>query len=268
MTKKTKALLVGINDYAPAGSGGSDLNGCINDVRDMANTLVICGYAPQNIRIITNSRATAAAIHEGLDWLLRGAQAGDALVFYYSGHGSYVVDTSGDELDGRDEVICPHDWPNMITDDQLADHMKRLPAGVNLEVFMDCCHAGTNTRTMLTPTLTPRFIQPPLDYSFYTEFKALPVKSSKRVVVPVLGLNHCLWAACADDQLSNETTIEGMVRGIFTYHICSILRATSGIITREKLDVLLSASVARHGYAQKPQLELVPSLKSKPIFKL
>jgi hypothetical protein len=30
-----KALLVGINDYAPVGAGGPDLRGCVNDVRDM-----------------------------------------------------------------------------------------------------------------------------------------------------------------------------------------------------------------------------------------
>ena len=42
MTKK--AVVVGINDYAPIGAGGPDLNGCINDARDMANTLVICGF--------------------------------------------------------------------------------------------------------------------------------------------------------------------------------------------------------------------------------
>ncbi|NLB07436.1 MAG: caspase family protein, partial [Desulfobulbaceae bacterium] len=28
-----KALLVGINDYAPVGPGGPDLRGCVNDVR-------------------------------------------------------------------------------------------------------------------------------------------------------------------------------------------------------------------------------------------
>ncbi len=34
-----RALIVGVNDYAPIGSGGPDLNGCVNDARDMANTL-------------------------------------------------------------------------------------------------------------------------------------------------------------------------------------------------------------------------------------
>ncbi len=36
---KRKALLVGINDYAPKGGEGPDLGGCLNDVRDVAHTL-------------------------------------------------------------------------------------------------------------------------------------------------------------------------------------------------------------------------------------
>gem|GEM_PF-4030710 len=51
MTKK--AFLVGINDYSPVGTGGKDLNGCVNDVCDMANTLVICGF-PANKILIRN----------------------------------------------------------------------------------------------------------------------------------------------------------------------------------------------------------------------
>jgi hypothetical protein len=30
-----KAFLVGINDYAPVGAGGSDLNGCVSDAEDI-----------------------------------------------------------------------------------------------------------------------------------------------------------------------------------------------------------------------------------------
>jgi hypothetical protein len=58
-----KALLVGVDDYAPVGPGGPDLRGCVNDVRDMANTLSVLGIippSPRTMRILTNSRATRA----------------------------------------------------------------------------------------------------------------------------------------------------------------------------------------------------------------
>ena len=36
MSNKTKALLIGINNYAPDRKNYYDLEGCINDVKDMA----------------------------------------------------------------------------------------------------------------------------------------------------------------------------------------------------------------------------------------
>jgi len=274
MANKKKALLVGINDYAPLGAGGPDLKGCVNDIKDIANTLVICGFQPGSIKILTDNRATKANIISSIKWLLDGSTSGDSIVFYYSGHGSYVVDSNGDEPDHIDEIICPHDWPQYISDDELSVLFGNIPDGVNLEVIMDCCYSGTNTRAILsidtineTKLLTPRFIKPPFDFEFYKDFKyAFPNNSSrpfsdlsnintKRDVVSNL-LNHCLWSACNDKQLANEIAIEtGYVRGIFTYHFCQILKATSGNISREKLDLLLTAALSRYGYDQTPQLE-------------
>ncbi|NJM80305.1 MAG: caspase family protein [Flavobacterium sp.] len=65
-----KAVIIGINDYAPIGSGGPDLNGCIHDARDMANTLVICGFEAKDIRILTNQNATKTNILSYLKWLI------------------------------------------------------------------------------------------------------------------------------------------------------------------------------------------------------
>jgi hypothetical protein len=81
----------------------------VNDARDMANTLVICGFEPKNIRICTDRAATKDGILKGLDWLITSAKKGDSLAFYYLGHGSQVVDTDGDEVDRLDEILCPHD---------------------------------------------------------------------------------------------------------------------------------------------------------------
>jgi hypothetical protein len=258
--KKTKALLIGINDYSPKGNGGPDLRGCVNDVRDMANTLVICGFDARNIKVITDARATRDEILKWIDWLIADAKDGDSLVFHYSGHGSYTVDRDGDEVDGYDEVICPHDL-NMIKDDELAARFGNLTKGANLEVFMDCCYSGTNTRALLTERelteseLTPRFLEPPFDHSIYREFKMKPALNVSRMLVPNESSSHVLWSACSDKQLANETRINGSQRGIFTYHLCSILRAANGNIDRSKLDTLLSAAIARYGFDQTPQLE-------------
>jgi len=285
MTKK--ALLVGINDYAPVGAGGPDLRGCVNDVRDMANTLNVLGIvpaAPRTMRILTDSRATRANILTGLQWLLTGAKKGDVLVFYYSGHGSYVTDTSGDEVDGRDETICPHDFASagMIKDDDIRSLLAGLPAGVNLDLILDSCHSGTMTRGTLHTVpgeeiRTARYIEPPIDYGFYVDAKpSLPTlgllkkrgssagKSKEISLAP--GLNHVLWAGCRDNQTSEETMIGGAVRGIFTYHFCKVLRGAGPTIPRHRVDAQVCANIRGAGYAQVPQLEGTKTALLEKVF--
>jgi hypothetical protein len=280
----TKAFIVGINDYSPAGPSRLDLNGCVSDARDMANTLVICGFAPKNLRIRTDRAATKAGILKGLDWLIKGAKKGDSLVFYYSGHGSQVVDTDGDEVDRLDEILCPHDIDFAkklyISDDDLREIFAKLPKGVNLEVILDCCHSGTGTRELEMLGGLPdenkvgvRYLPPPLDYTFHLDYN--PDLSRKRVlrskpgdknVVIVPGLNHTLWAACRDNQTSQEVNIRGQVRGVFTYNFCEVLRKTAGKMTRKELKSIVSAAIRRGGFEQIMQLETsAPELLESPF---
>lgn len=275
MTKK--ALLVGINDYAPGGAGGPDLRGCVNDVRDMANTLNVLGIvpaAPNTMRILTDARATRAAILTGFRWLTTGAKRGDVLVFHYSGHGSQVVDVSHDEADQRDETICPHDYATagMIKDDDFRSLLMALPPGVNLDIILDSCHAGTATRAALSvdelldePSFNNRYIEPPLDYGFFLDaIPTMPVRSmlkpggaegGTRAAVAVPGLNHVLWAGCRDNQTSAEAPVGGVWRGIFTYNYCKALRGAGLNVTRRRLDAQVTVNVRGMGYAQVAQLE-------------
>ncbi|MBW7675280.1 caspase family protein [Chryseobacterium chendengshani] len=278
-----KALIVGINDYAPIGMGGPDLNGCINDARDMANTLVICGFLPSQIRILTNQNATRANILNYLKTLVNNSVKGDSLVFYYSGHGTRVANISVDlEIDGLDEAICPHDYATagVIRDDDFKAVLSKLKAGVNLEVIFDCCHSGTGTRKMdlgLDMDFSyeaARFIPPMLEDEFYMTYSSeIPsAKNSKKTeittkaLVSVAGLNHTLWAASKDNQVSMEGTMSGQVRGYFTYHFCKILRATNGSIVRKTLDKQIAMALAAMGAAQMNQTESMTAEFSQKIF--
>jgi hypothetical protein len=279
-----KAFIVGINDYAPVGPGGPDLRGCVNDAINMANSLVICGFPPAGIRLCTNAGATKAGILNGLTWLISGAKAGDSLVFFYSGHGSQVTDTSGDEPDRQDEILCPHDlnWATRtyITDDLLRAIFSRLPQGVNLEVVLDSCHSGTATRNLEAPDAllepkktTDRYLEPPVDLTFHINYLAdLPTKkllkaaAGERVPVLVPGLNHSLWAACKDNQTSQETNIGGKIQGVFTYNFCEVLKRTRGTMIRRMVDSLVTAAIRRMGFPQIPQLETsAPEFAQRPF---
>ena len=143
-----KALLVGINRYPDP---RNELKGCVNDVRQMAETLKSRYGFPGdgNMRILTDARATTKAILDGLAWLTAGASPGDSLVFHYSGHGSQVPDRNGDETTDRlDEILCPYDldWDHPLTDDDLAAACANVPQGALLTVILDCCHSGTGLR--------------------------------------------------------------------------------------------------------------------------
>ncbi|KMQ66520.1 hypothetical protein ACM46_03030 [Chryseobacterium angstadtii] len=278
-----KALVVGINDYAPIGSGGPDLNGCVNDARDMANTLVICGFTPAKIRILTNQNATRANILNYLKTLVNSSVKGDSLVFYYSGHGTRVANIGTDlEIDGLDEAICPHDYASagVIRDDDFKAVLSKLKAGVNLEVIFDCCHSGTGTRKMdlgLDLELSyeaARFIPPMLEDEFYMTY-ASEMQTSKsakksaaltKALVPVTGMNHTLWAASKDNQVSMEGNMNGQIRGYFTYHFCKILRATNGNIVRKTLDKQIATALAAMGAAQINQTESMTAEFSQKIF--
>ncbi|MEI6756875.1 MAG: caspase family protein [Chlorobium sp.] len=283
MTKK--ALLIGINDYAPVGPGGPDLRGCVNDVQDMANTLSVLGIvpaSPTSMQIITDGRATRAAILNGIKWLITGAKAQDGLVFYYSGHGSQVIDISGDEPDGRDETICPHDFATagMILDDDLQSLFAKVPAGVNLDVILDSCHSGTGTRELAALASSPeeksiayRYIEPPIDMGFFIDSNpSLPVrgilkpKKATKDTSIASGASQVLWAGCRDNQTSAEASVSGVYRGLFTLNFCKILRAAGVTITRKNLIAQICRDVKAMGYSQVPQLEGTTASLSEKVF--
>ena len=64
-----KALLVGINAYP---NPNNNLRGCINDIVDMEYFISTKNkvYAKENIKTLTDSRATKKGILDHLNWLL------------------------------------------------------------------------------------------------------------------------------------------------------------------------------------------------------
>lgn len=233
-----KALVVAVNDYPGT---GSDLQGCINDALDGLAALKAAGFTCSSI---SNANATRANILAALRSLVKCARSGDSLVFYYSAHGSQVRDTTKDESDGWDEVLCPYDWPQYVSDDDIRAILATVPAGVNIDVIMDCCHSGTGTREV-GQTYTVRAL-PPIAGKVSHPGK----KTRATVIVPTL--NHCLWAGCASNQTSAELLIGGKVRGAFSYYLWKEIRAGG---TRSAIVSRVCKQVAALGLKQVPQLE-------------
>lgn len=142
-----KAVLVGINYYSEP---SARLNGCINDINNMANVLsTYYGYSPSNIIKLTddnnnpNLKPTAFNIISNLTNLINGSQGCSEIWFHYSGHGSQVRDTNRDEMDGLDEVIVPMDFKSsgLISDDIIYNIIKNTKCKTML--IFDSCHSGS-----------------------------------------------------------------------------------------------------------------------------
>jgi hypothetical protein len=138
------ALCVGINGYPTA-----PLSGCVSDANSWSSQLAKLGFQCDKL---LDQQATRAAIAQKLEQLVTGSRCGDVIVFQYSGHGTQVPDVNGDEMGGDspklDEAICPVDFHKgeLLIDDDFGRIFAKLPDGVNLTCFFDCCHSGTISR--------------------------------------------------------------------------------------------------------------------------
>jgi metacaspase-1 len=277
-----KGLLVGINKYKMA---NSDLSGCVNDVTNIRDSLIkFFGFKIDDIRVVTDERATKKAIMERLDWLVKGAKSGDRLLFHFSGHGSQVRDRNGDEFkDKLDEILCPHDmdWDGVyIVDDELQKVFSGLPKGAVLDVLLDSCHSGTGTRAawglaQLPPeqSFKPRFLTPPADILCRVDYD-LPIHhlfggissfNPSRLTSIALPEYLSLFSGCRDNQTSADALIGGKYNGAFTYYFCKHLRDVKGKISRGDLLKRVRASLKHEDFEQVPQLEASKAKKTKTL---
>ncbi|XP_055811038.1 metacaspase-1-like [Solanum dulcamara] len=146
---RKRALIIGITYKKTK----YELKGCINDAKCMKYLLVNRFKFPQESVIMlteeerdTHRIPTIQNIRQAIYWLMQGVQAGDSLVFHFSGHGLQKRSYTSDEIDGYDETLCPLDYETkgMIVDDELnATLVRPLPRGAKLHAIIDACHSGT-----------------------------------------------------------------------------------------------------------------------------
>jgi len=182
------------------------------------------GFKSDDVRVLTDERATKADILYRLDWLVSHAKPGTHLVFHYSGHGSQVRDRDEkDELDDQlDKIICPTDldWDDPLTDDIIASYLKRVADGVTLTFICDACHSGTIDRGLIGPSnphsVLARFLPPPFDIAARSKGRDIPINhfGGKDIAdrglgdVHVISQKHVLLSGCRDTQTSADAYID------------------------------------------------------------
>lgn len=264
-----QAVCIGIN-YA-----GTDhaLRGCINDADDWAKLLGANGF---NVSILAEKAATRAAILDSVRRIVAGLKPDDVGCVTYSGHGTWLPDTSGDEPDRRDEALCPvdmgEDGANLLLDDTLAVVFDKIPAGSHLVFVTDCCHSGTVYR-MATPGHAaggyrrPRFL-PPSHFLGDAAVKAQMDRAfGQPAVKKTVSPNLIHYSGCKDTEYSIDAEVAGRPCGAFShYAIPAFARAvvegaSYGAVFKE-----IRQSLPSWEFQQTPQFNTTAANKKVKVF--
>ena len=173
-------------------------------------------------------------------------------MIYFSGHGSFIPDSDGDEVDQRDEVLLLHDSDvverngrktlvNALVDDRFAQLLKAIPSD-NIVVLVDACHSGISTRSLHmkgTGLAVGEGIEKFFSYRGMPATR--PSSFGKDVVLRIGGrerFNYVLLSAADED----EKSIAGLGIGRIDFqHLSSPLR--DAVVTRAQQTFGLIGSI-------------------------
>lgn len=224
-----RALVVGIDGYPDP----YRLNGCVADAHAWGDVLAARKFA---VEMLTDASATQLGILGALLGMVQDARPGDVLAFVYSGHGTTLRDLDGDERDGRDEALCPVDFPNgrFIVDDDIRHILTQLPIGVGMTCVMDCCHSGSITRfaggNVGGRGARSRYVR----VTPAMEAEHTAARRGTRATAPVTpeDLRWVTLSACLPIEVAYESADEsGQVGGDFTRHATAVLRESGRALT-------------------------------------
>jgi metacaspase-1 len=148
---ENRALLIGVGEYK---NNVKKLPGVIFDIESMRDSAHILGFKEENIKVILNQEATIKNVRNTIsNWLIKGTNVEDKVLIYFSGHGSRIPDTNGDELDGADEVLILYDTEivsknkksslnNILVDDELNQYLQQIRSH-DIMLLVDACNSGT-----------------------------------------------------------------------------------------------------------------------------
>jgi len=143
---KRLALCIGLTRLDPASWDGWEgaCPGCDRDARRFATKCHDAGF--DGVAVLVDALATRRAVAEVYGAMVGRLGTDDLLALYYSGHGGQRRDRNGDEPDALDETYCFFDGE--VTDDTIAEYLRWAPRDVRVVHVTDCCHAGTNFRSV------------------------------------------------------------------------------------------------------------------------
>lgn len=261
-----RSLHFGINDYPGT---KSDLKGCVNDAKDWEKELNSRGFSSV---ILLDSQCTKANMVKEFDKIIKATGADDIAVITYSGHGTWVPDKNGDEIDGRDEALCPYDISKgqVLLDDELVQIFNQRGFSSRIIFISDSCHSGTVARSIpnfLDEDTDPvaRYLAPEVfihDEELLQE--ARKVENDPKQCLPEAAA--VLMSGCKDTEYSYDANFNNKPQGAFTYIALQELKKLSKNATYQEWFRNIRKTLPHARYPQTPQLQANKSQKAWKIF--
>ncbi len=262
-TRRKLALLIGINQYRSAA-----LQGCLTDV-DLQRELLIYrfGFQPSDIMTLTDQQATRSQIETAfIEHLAKPSQAGDVIVFHFSGHGSLlnlgIAEDVQTSLVTIDEPTADADpIGNRLSEDTLLLLLKSLPTD-QVTTILDAGYADVgatlqgNLRLRSLPMLSATQVQ-----DAEIAFQEQRLKTSNLDRPQLRGQRQAkqspgvILAAANSNQFAAEARWNGFSAGLLTYALTQQLWQSTPATT---LRVVLSRAAEVIGQStnqQQPSLE-------------
>lgn len=246
-----RALLVGTN-----GTSAAPLYGCIQDARRTGDLLIqFCDFAANEIRLLPGDQASAGNLRNELRALVDGAQAGDRVLFMFSGHGTRL--RSPEDAQFHD-AICPSDFDGtsdkVITALEFERLFSQIPDDVIFTWISDSCHSGdlAGDPQRGTPRVEPTLVAPDVASRSFADVMAQ--------------LPGAFLAACGSAQDAREDEFSGVWQGAFTFYLLSRLAYR---ITDPLSIVVTDVQEKLHQYqfTQVPILGGSPAAKQRPFLR-
>ncbi len=195
----TRAVVVGISKYQ--NSEIPSLQYAHRDAEAFADFLKSPGggqVSPQNIRLLTNEKATNSQFASALMWLVGESKEGDLAIIYFSGHGD-VETLTIDQL----AYLLPFDSPPVAYAAGAfpVSYLQSIVSTLSIKnkakvvLITDACHAGKLAGSMVKGS---QATASNLSRQFANEVKIL---------------------SCQPDEYSNESSRWGGGRGVFSWYL-------------------------------------------------
>jgi hypothetical protein len=274
-------LCIGVNNYPGT---HMDLAGCVNDAKDWAAELGGRGF---EVTQLLDDKATRAAMVDAFKSVIGAAGKGDVVVITFSGHGTYVPDLNGDEIDGLDEALCPYDIQTgggALIDDEIHAMFAARKPGVRLVLISDSCHSGTVTRAVGADPDSddlPRARFLPMGN--WLPADQLPRGASGKPLATVVvtsgaspfvsalsrGEGDLLLSGCKEgpNNFSYDAKIKGRPNGAFTYYALKALKALPAGATYADWHAAITPTyLPSLNYPQSPQIVGTAAARKRKIF--